>query len=123
MWTDPEINDEGFYKRTVCKHIDYRQQEIQFFWPLTEQIDLGLDYNGCDTKESKGLVYSGGSTGITLAVEPGTWVTNIAPTLSVSPTDAVGTLSIGGVNVGLEKEPSWLQKVLYKILGFNWKDK
>lgn len=117
MWTDPGINDEGFFKRTVYR--DYNQKEIEFFWPLTEQIGLDLDYVGCDTRESKGLTISG-ATGITL-VSP-TWSTSIAPTLSVSPTDSVGTLSIGGIQVGMEKEPSWLQKVLYKALGFNWKD-
>lgn len=120
MWTDPGINDKGFYN-PVCKDIDYRQTEIQFFWPLTEQIPLELDYTGCDTKEPKGLIISG-ATGITLAASP-TWSTTIAPTLSVEPTDSVGTLSIGGVRVGMEKEPSWLQKILYKALGFKWKDK
>ena len=51
------------------------QTQIEFFWPLTEQIPLDLDYTGCDTTPK------------------------------------------------LEKEPSWLQKILYKALGFNWKDK
>lgn len=121
MLTDPFINDEGFFKRTVCRDFDYRQQEIHFFFPLTEQIDLELNYDGCDTREPKGLIISG-ATGITLASSP-TWTTSIAPTLSVEPTDSVGTLSIGGVRVGMGKEPTWLQKILYKALGFNWKNK
>lgn len=121
MWSDPGINDEGFFKKTVCKEIDYRQIEIKFFWPLTEQISLDLDYKDCDTRESKGLIVSG-ATGITFAASP-TWSTSIAPTLSVEPTNSIGTLSIGGVKVGMEKEPSWIQKVLYKLLGFDWKNK
>ena len=67
MFTDPYINDEGFFKRTICKEIDYRQQEIQFFWPLTEQIDLDLDYTGCDTRENKGLIICSGTTGLVMA--------------------------------------------------------
>lgn len=119
---DPWMNDGGFYKKPVYKDVDYCQTEIHFFWPLTEQILLDLDYAGCDTREPKDLIISG-ATGITLAVSQPTWTTSIAPTLSVEPTNSVGTLSIGGVNMGLEKEPSWLQKLLYKVLGFNWKDK
>ena len=95
------------------------QLPLIFFWPLTEQIDLDFDFTGCDTRENQGLTFS---TGTTFAYHEPTWVTSVAPTLSVMPTDAVGTLSIGGVNVGLEEEPKWYQKLLYKLLGFNWKD-
>ena len=94
------------------------QTQIEFFWPLTEQIPLDLDYTGCDTTPK--LVFS---TGTTVAFAEPTWATSIAPTLTVSPTDAVGTLSIGGVQVGMEKEPNWLQRILYKALGFDWKNK
>lgn len=96
------------------------QQSIQFFWPLTEQIPLDLDYADCD----KPKLYSNASV---LSVGDGvTWTTvatNIAPQLTVTPIDSVGQLSIGGINVGLETEPRWYQKVLFKLLGFNWKDK
>jgi hypothetical protein len=119
MFHDPFINDEGFFQKPQI-YYDPNQLRIEYFWPLTEQIGLDLDYNGCDTRQSSGLTVSSG-TGITFA-NP-TWTTTVAPTLSVSPTDAVGTLSIGGVNVGLEAKPKWYQKALFKILGFNWKDK
>ena len=99
-------------------YTNYCQTEIVFFWPLTEQIPLDLDYTDCDTTTK--LVCS---TGTTVMFSEPTWGTSIAPTLTVSPIDSKGTLSIGGVHVGLEKEPSWLQKILYKALGFNWKDK
>jgi hypothetical protein len=105
------------------------QQQIEFFWPLTEQIPLDLDYSQCSPHEyylrAKGIAGREGPfpTGTVYISEP-TWVaTNIAPTLSVSPTNAVGTLSIGGVNLGLESQPKWYQKLLYKALGFNWKNK
>ena len=97
-----------------------QQTEIQFFWPLTEQIPLDLDYEKCDTRESKGLTITSG-TFITYA-EP-TWTTSIAPELTVTPINSVGQLSIGGIKVGMESEPKWYQKLLYKALGFNWKNK
>ena len=93
------------------------QQEIKFFWPLTEQIPLGLDYTDCAKPpvvltEHQGLFTTGA-----------TWTTAINPQLTVTPINSVGELSIGGIKIGLEKKPTWLQKQLHKLLGFNWKDK
>lgn len=93
------------------------QTQIEFFWPLTEQIPLDLDYYECE----KPKLYS--TSAVTVAFNNPTWTTNIAPQLTVTPIDSVGQLSIGGINVGLESEPKWYQKVLFKLLGFNWKNK
>lgn len=98
---------------------DPKQTEIQFFWPLTEQIDLGLNFEGCE-KPKLSVPYS--PAGPTFTISNATWTTNIAPTLSVFPQNSVGQLNIGGVQIGMEKEPSWIQKLLYKLLGFDWKD-
>lgn len=95
------------------------QQQIQFFWPLTEQIDLDLDYTGC-TNAEKSVLFSEGTT---FDFHAPTWSTNIAPQLTVGPINSVGQLSIGGIQVGMESEPKWYQKLLYKVLGFNWKNK
>ena len=98
---------------------DYRQTEIEFFFPLTEQIPLGLDYNGCE-KPKLSVPLDSGTTSFYLAP----WgTTNISPTLSVQPQNSVGQLNIGGVSIGLEKKPNLLQRALHKLLGFNWKDK
>jgi hypothetical protein len=43
------------------------QQEIEFFWPLTEQIKLDLDYTECDKpKLWTTLPISNGGTGYVL---------------------------------------------------------
>ena len=98
------------------------QSEIQFFWPLTEQIPLDLDYTGCDTKPESILSY--GYTGVTFSsVNNGTWTTAISPTLTVSPTNPKGYIEIGGLQIGQEKEPNFIQKLIFKLLGFNWKGK
>ena len=98
-----------------------RQAEIEFFFPLTEQIPLGLDYNGCE--KPKVIVPFSTGLGLTTTISNTTWSTNISPTLSVQPNNPVGQLNIGGIQVGFEKSPTWYQKVVYKLLGFNWKDK
>jgi hypothetical protein len=43
--------------------------------------------------------------------------------LTVTPINSVGQISIGGINVGMEKKPKWYQIVLYKLMGFDWKNK
>ena len=97
---------------------DYRQTEIQFFFPLTEQISLGLDYTGCEKPQSYTL---SSDTGV-YTVGGLSWST-ISPQLTIHATNSVGQLNIGGVSIGLEKHPTWYQRVVYKLLGFNWKDK
>ena len=94
------------------------QKEIQFFWPLTEQIPLDLDYAppriSCTSEGSPTIgLYSLSSN--TISVN--------APQLSIEPQNTVGYLSIGGINMGMDKEPKWYRKLLFKLLGFNWKDK
>ena len=96
-----------------------QQTEIKFFWPLTEQTELDLDYGWPTHLHHKarglGSIYEFTTGAIS--------TTAINPQLTITPNNPVGTLSIGGVNIGLEKKPTWLQKQLHKLLGFNWKDK
>ena len=100
------------------------QQEIQFFWPLTEQVPLDLDYSRCSSLD-KVLSYEGG-TGITYAAQ-GNWLvtstTDIqASTLIVSkPSDIAGYFSIGPLKIGMEKKPNFVQVTFLKLLGFDWK--
>jgi hypothetical protein len=103
-----------------------KQTEIQFFFPLTEQIPLDLDYGPTHLHyRAKGIagVSSMPIQGSIYEYKDVTWTTNIAPTLSVHPQNSVGQLNIGGISVGLENEPKWYSKLLYKLLGFNWKNK
>ena len=99
---------------------DYNQTEIQFFWPLSEQIPLGLDYNGCEKPKLSVSTIIGTEK---YEFYPTTSSTIQSTVLSINPTNPVGQLSIGGIQIGMEDEPKWYQKVLYKLLGFNWKDR
>ena len=108
-----------FYTEPVYKDPNQLELELKQFWPLTEQIPLEMSYQGCDTKPKIRV----------LSVENGaiTWSTvstsTITPQLTITPIHSVGEISIGGIRVGLEKKPTWLQRKLHKLLGFNWKDK
>lgn len=144
FFTDPGINDEsnkfwggnpwfetdpedGRMPKQRSWNPNQLELELKQFFPLTEQIPLGLDYGASDLLSecynSKYTVTSTASTVATNLIWSNTVVTNIAPQLTITPIDSVGELSIGGIRVGLENTPKWYQKVLYKLLGFNWKNK
>ena len=97
------------------------QKSIQYFWPLTEQIGLDLDYTDCSGPQ---LSYScasiGGATGLTWAVSPSNVIT---PHLTITPQNADGYLQIGNINLGMEKKPNLFRRTLFKLLGFDWKQK
>ncbi len=102
------MNDSGFFYQPKPEWNPH-QLEIKFFWPLTEQIPLDLDYEGCAVKNPH--VYSGvginGSTGVTVAIDPG-WVTT-------------ATLSIDAETVKFNNlEMPWYRKILFKLMGFKW---
>ena len=102
------------------------QKNIEYFWPLTEQIGLDLDYQGCAKQNTLGysigssLIGGTGITGATWSIAPA----NISsPQLTIEPQNANGYLQIGGINLGMEKKPNLFRRVVFKLLGFNWKQK
>ena len=89
------------------------QTEIKFFWPLTEQMELDLDYGPTHLHyRAKGVA------GIHSIAIRGSTYEFAGSTLS----DSVGYLNIGGISIGLKKKPNAFRRLLHKILGFNWKD-
>jgi len=83
------------------------QQEISFFWPLTEQIPLDLDYAPCEPPK---LTVST-DTGLGFAYYPtstGSWT-------------GVGTVTIKAKELTIETpHMPWYRKLAFKLLGFKW---
>jgi len=83
------------------------QLEIKFFWPLTEQIPLDLDYSNCERPK---LTMSG--TGITPANSTGfylaTGTTAVTPFLRIENEN---------LTVAFSKKQPWYRKWIYKLLG------
>jgi hypothetical protein len=101
-------------------HRDPKQLEMEFLWPHNA-IQLGLDLDNPNQPKDNYSVSA--NTGLTFV-----GVTTInssinSSQLSVNIADSVGDLNIGGMSVGLKTKPKWHQRVMYKLLGFNWKDK
>lgn len=87
------------------------QEEIQFFWPLTEQIPLDLDFSQCASHlyyiKAQGQPKEGPfATGMVYANGP----TTIQP---------VVTIKADHLTIQTPHMP-WYRKLAYKIMGFKW---
>jgi hypothetical protein len=81
------------------------QLEIQYFWPLTEQIPLDLDYSECPKKYTIPLPGIGGGGGV-LTGTGGTWA--VSTTVNIEP---------DRMTVSLDKPVPWYRKALFNLLG------
>ena len=87
-----------------------QQTEIQFFFPLTEQISLELDYTGCAKPITTVYTYprSVSLTGVDFVNYPTTWTTSI-------------NVDTNNVTITSSNKPPLYRRILYKLLGINWK--
>jgi len=90
-----------------------KQLELQYFWPLTEQIPLDLDYSECSKVYTIPLPGGGGGSGGILPIgasgASGTganWA--VSTTLNIEP---------NRMTVSLGKPVPWYRIVLYNLLG------
>jgi len=105
-----------------------QQLEIQYFYPLTEQLPLDLDYTNCDKPK---LYFSNiaGSTAISSSLLTstgiGTTSWTLPPTIQFRPTnESVGYWKVGeGLQMHNKKKPNWLHRQMSKIFfGWDWKN-
>ena len=87
-----------------------KQIELEFFWPLTQQIPLDLDLPPSISIPT----ISPMTVGTALYSIGGTSSTNITGRLSVD---------IGSTVFRVEKKPNIIRRGLYKALGVKWEKK
>ena len=85
------------------------QQEIKFFWPLTEQIPLDLDYSEC--AKPKLSVSS---------VEAAKFSLTSASSSNYTITAASLNLDVESTTVKLKEKPGFIRRTLYNGLGLKW---
>ena len=98
-----------------------QQLEIQYFFPLTEQIALDLDYTPCiEFQKQKTINQLIGGNGLCLTVANGgtTWATasNIEPSFCID-------IDQTPLTVMSKNKPSIFRRYIYKIMGVKWKAK
>lgn len=87
------------------------QQEIKFFWPLTEQIPLDLDYSVCQKPSISIPSIQNGGTTIAFS-QPTSWTTT---------STFHGDVDAKKLSIVLDKKPNIVVRWLYKLLNINWK--
>lgn len=100
---------------------DPKQFEIQFFWPLTEQIELDLDFKPClqyEEEQRKKQLYTGYTLDSWSNGTGTTWVTAVNTIGNPSFTINVDQCPITIVS---KKKPNIIKKFIYKTLGMKWK--
>lgn len=89
-----------------------KQLDIEFFWPLTEQIPLDLNYTDCIKPQ-----YTTATSGLyTFTDSNKSWTTA---------TIGAGNLVIDVASAvfKLAEEPPLYRKVLYKLMNIRWEKK
>ena len=91
--------------------LSVKQLEIEYFFPLTEQIPLDLDFSQCSPHlyyiKPQGLPREGPfATGTIYITEPA----NIQP---------VVTIKADHLTIQTKHMP-WYRKLAYKLMGFKW---
>lgn len=102
-----------------------QQLEIQYFFPLTEQIPLNLDYTPSENYLFLKRNHDGWTTTLSCSATNGTtWVQNNTIQFHSTP-DSVGYWKVGeGLQMHNKKRPNWLHQQMTKIFfGWKWENK
>jgi hypothetical protein len=90
-----------------------QQIEINFFWPLTEQIPLNLDYSPCETSK---IFKSDNYENTNFIIYPTTYNTVTVATSCL-------TLDIENTIIKVKNKPNVFRRILYETLGIKWEKK
>lgn len=88
------------------------QLQFKFFWPLTEQIPLDLDYTDCEKPKLSVPIKFGNTVGLL----NNTWGSTTLTVANLS-------LDVETTVIKTKDEPPFYRKALYKLLGLKWEKK
>ena len=89
------------------------QTEIQFFYPLTEQIPLDLNYIDCEKPK---IITASNNVTYTL------YNSNMNGTITTF-TASNMTIDVNTTTFKVTEEPPLYRKVLYKLMNIKWEKK
>ena len=92
-----------------------RQLDIEFFWPLSEQIPLDLNYSDCDKSKH---YYTHPLSGTFLISNGG-----VGGTTSSFLAASKLYVDVGTTVFKVDKKPNIVRRSLYKALGLKWEKK
>jgi len=96
-----------------------QQLEIQYFFPLTEQMALPLDFTSSKEYEDNKRKESLTGYGTILIGNGGTWAVTAS---SIEPTFTID-IDQTPITIKSKEKPNFIRRYIYKILGMKWKVK
>jgi hypothetical protein len=88
-----------------------QQLEINFFWPLTEQVPLELDYSNCE----KPKLYT--NTGIIVGTNGPYTLTTGATSTHALHVDGKVYMNADEITFRTNKKPNIIRKALFNVMG------
>jgi len=88
-----------------------QQLEIQFFWPLTEQIPLGLDYTNCAKPK------------LTMPINSNTIMISNGGTYTTTIVASNLSLDVDTTTIKMKEKPGLCRRTILKCLGLKWEIK
>ncbi len=98
------------------------QLEIQFFWPLTEQIPLGLDYANCE----KPKLYTGMLVAGSMNIGAGSMNIGIGATSTTTyalHVDGKISMNADEMTFKTSKKPNIIRRALFNVMGIKLEKK
>ena len=90
------------------------QKEIQFFWPLTEQMPLDLNYDECGRPKLERTI-DGTNGQVFTITNGGSWSTALVTSNL--------TVDIDTTIVKVKEKPNLCRRTILKCLGLKWEIK
>ncbi len=94
-----------------------QQLEISFFWPLTEQVPLDLDYTNCENPK----LYT--NTGIIVGTNGPYTLTNGITSSYALHVDGKVSMNADEMTFRTSKKPNIIRRALFKIMGIKLENK
>jgi hypothetical protein len=93
-----------------------KQLEIEYFWPLTQQIPLDLDFTDCE-KHRLSTFNTGPS------ITSGTYLNINGATTSYAITTSKLSIDADNTTIKVSEKPNIIRRGLFKALGVKWEEK
>jgi len=99
-----------------------QQLEIQYFFPLTEQVPLDLDFKPCE-EHAKKLQEERWKNSVTFTTGMGLTGGNWSTTISNNIGAPSFTINVDAMPITIisKKKPNFILKFMYKSMGMKWK--
>lgn len=96
------------------------QQEIEYFWPLTQQTNLDLDFSPCEKYNQEKIK---NSTYIGNRIDQWSIMPNGAQLCTITNQKLTIDVDQTPITIRSTEKPNFIKRYIYKTLGMEWESK